>query len=83
MEIIRDYDLTARNTFGMKVHCACLVEYDSVVELEKLYAGHLYDLPKPVLHIGGGSNLLFTKDFPGTVFHSRIRFIEPVYRLLC
>ena len=80
MEIIRDYDLTARNTFGMKVHCACLVEYDSVGELEKLYAGHLYDLPKPVLHIGGGSNLLFTKDFPGTVFHSRIRFIEPDFQ---
>ena len=33
-------------------------------------------LPAPVLHIGGGSNLLFTKDFPGTLLHSRIKFIR-------
>ena len=37
-------------------------------------------LPKPFLHIGGGSNLLFTGDFPGTVFHSRIRFIRELSR---
>jgi UDP-N-acetylmuramate dehydrogenase len=29
-----------------------------------------------VLHIGGGSNLLFTDDFKGTVLHSKINFIE-------
>ena len=26
-------------------------------------------LPQPVMVLGGGSNLLFTKDFPGTVLH--------------
>ena len=29
-----------------------------------------------MLHIGGGSNLLFTDDFKGTVLHSKIDFIE-------
>ena len=32
----------------------------------------------PVLHIGGGSNLLFTKDFPGIILHSAIKGIEVV-----
>ena len=34
------------------------------------------ELARPVLHIGGGSNLLFTDDFKGTVLHSNINFIE-------
>jgi UDP-N-acetylmuramate dehydrogenase len=34
------------------------------------------ELARPVLHIGGGSNLLFTDDFKGTVLHSKINFIE-------
>lgn len=73
-------DLRAWNTFGMKVSCACFVEYGTVEELEELWKmrhGMSPDgLPSPFLHIGKGSNLLFTKDFPGTVFHSDIRFIS-------
>lgn len=73
-------DLRAWNTFGMKVSCACFVEYGTVEELEELWKmrhGMSPDgLPSPFLHIGRGSNLLFTKDFPGTVFHSDIRFIS-------
>lgn len=34
------------------------------------------ELTRPVLHIGGGSNLLFTDDFKRTVLHSRINFME-------
>ncbi|MBR1872976.1 MAG: UDP-N-acetylmuramate dehydrogenase [Bacteroidales bacterium] len=68
--------LALMNTFGMKVSAGCVVEYDSIEELvEALGDG---SLPRPFLHIGGGSNLLFTGDFPGTVLHSRIRFIQPV-----
>lgn len=75
MRIIQDYDLTASNTFRMKVRCACYVEYDNARELETID----WDaLPKPVKHIGGGSNLLFTKDFPGTILHCRIDYIKYV-----
>ncbi|MCF0175892.1 MAG: UDP-N-acetylmuramate dehydrogenase [Bacteroidales bacterium] len=66
-------DISAMNTFRMKVTCRCLVEYDSVSDLIDL---EIEDLPKPVLPIGGGSNLLFTGDFPGTLLHSKISFIE-------
>ena len=66
-------DLTKMNTFGMKVKARCFVEYDSVADLVDL---DLEGLPRPVLHIGSGSNLLFTDDFKGTVLHSKIDFIE-------
>lgn len=73
MRIERKYDLSSQNTFRMKVVCECYVEYESVKELEEL---DFDSLPKPLLHIGGGSNLLFTGDFPGTVLHSNIEYIK-------
>ena len=62
-------DLSSRNTFGMKVSCALYIEYASVEELKSILTE---ELPQPVFHIGGGSNLLFRGDFPGTVLHSAI-----------
>ena len=70
-----DYDLSAQNTFRMKVRCACYVEYETLKELEGL---NFDRLPRPLLHIGAGSNLLFTRDFPGTVLHSNIEYIKYV-----
>ena len=61
------------NTFGMKVKARCFMEYDSVADLVDI---EFEELARPVLHIGGGSNLLFTDDFKGTVLHSKINFIE-------
>ena len=61
------------NTFGMKVKARCFVEYDSVADLVDI---EFEELARPVLHIGGGSNLLFTDDFKGTILHSKINFIE-------
>lgn len=66
-------DLTKMNTFGMKVKTRCFIEYDSVADLVDI---EFEELARPVLHIGGGSNLLFTQDFKGTVLHSKIDFIE-------
>lgn len=66
-------DLTKMNTFGMKVKARCLMEYDSVADLVDI---EFEELARPVLHIGGGSNLLFTDDFKGTILHSKVNFIE-------
>lgn len=60
------YDLSQRNTFGMKVSCAAYVE---VTEPEDLLSLDFEALPQPVFVMGGGSNLLFVRDFPGTVLH--------------
>ena len=68
-----NYNLAGRNTFRMDVTCACWIEYDSPEDLAEL---DLAALPQPVLHIGAGSNLLFTGDFPGTVLHSDIKYYK-------
>ena len=61
-----DYDLSSRNTFRMRVRCALYLE---ITEEADLAALDWDALPQPVMVMGGGSNLLFTKDFPGTVLH--------------
>ena len=50
----------------MRVRCALYVELTEEADLEAL---DWNALPQPVMVMGGGSNLLFTKDFPGTVLH--------------
>ena len=62
------------NTFGLNVEAAVFLEYSSVEELEKLIAAGR--ITSPYLHIGGGSNLLFTGNYEGVILHSRIGGIE-------
>ena len=68
------YDLSRQNTFGMKVSCRLYVE---VTEPEDLLTLDFGALPQPIFVMGGGSNLLFTGDFPGTVLHMGNRFLHP------
>ena len=68
--------LLAYNTFGIDAKAKCLVEYDSVDELKEIIATKCPDTP--VLHIGGGSNLLFLGNYDGLVLHSRITGISIV-----
>ena len=62
------------NTFGIDVEAAVFLEYGSVEELEKLIADGR--ITSPYLHIGGGSNLLFTGNYEGVILHSHIGGIE-------
>lgn len=64
------------NTFGMDVKARLFIEYYSLDELRQVLREHKGE---PFLHIGQGSNLLFTKDFEGVILHSgmaRARFID-------
>ena len=71
----RDYSLLPHNTFGIEARCSRFAEYQSASEARML-AGELADTP--YLIIGGGSNLLLTRDFQGTVVHSGLKGIEPL-----
>lgn len=69
------HPLAEHNTFGIEASARLFVEYESVADLQQLLAEQ-DDLPHPFLAIGGGSNLLFLRDFPGTIFHAAIRGME-------
>lgn len=69
-----NYGMLGHNTFGMDVKADRFVEYESEEELRSI----LPRLKEPILHIGGGSNLLFRGDYHGTVLHSGIHGMEIV-----
>lgn len=71
---MKNYSLLSHNTFGIEAKAANFFEYDSVAELKSLLASKVVTFP--ILHIGQGSNLLFTKDFEGTILHSRIKDVQ-------
>lgn len=74
----QNFDLSGHNTFAMKVKCGCFMEYDAAADIPFIFSSIRKDID--VIHIGGGSNLLFTADYPGIVLHSAIRFIRETGR---
>lgn len=74
MKEYTNYPILRYNTFGMDVKTSCFAEYSSVSELRSFLSAKEYSLP--LLHIGGGSNLLFLADFKGTILHSAIKGID-------
>ena len=64
------------NTFGLDAKARLFIEYYSLDELRQVLKEHKGE---KILHIGQGSNLLFTKDFDGVILHSgmaRARFLD-------
>jgi len=59
--------LRARNTFRVDATAAALVEVDSVDTLPEMFAHVRARYGDEVLVLGGGSNMLLTRDWPGTV----------------
>lgn len=72
MKDFYDFNLKEHNTFGIDVKCRRFIEFESVDELLQI-VNSLTDADKPLLVLGGGSNILFTADYEGTVLHSAIK----------
>ena len=72
MKDLRDYSLLAHNTFGIDARCSRFLEYETAVEAQQV-ANILRETSLPYIIIGGGSNLLLTRDFPGIVVHSAVK----------
>ena len=70
-----NYSLREHNTFGIDAIAQQFITYDTVDELIAIL-NEIRDKGQRILHIGSGSNLLFTKDFDGVVLHSNIKFIQ-------
>lgn len=75
MKIVSNYDITSLNTFGVKAQAKFFVEVASESNLKELFTtSEFKDNEK--LFLGGGSNVLFTKDFDGIVVLNKLKGIE-------
>lgn len=77
MIIKENISLLSYNTFGIDAKANYFIEYSSVEELQTALKSEIVKSNR-LLHIGGGSNLLFMKDFNGVILHSAINFIKKV-----
>jgi len=74
MTFQKNFSLRNLNTFGIDAKAAQYASFTSVAELQALLQMPALNKEK-VLVLGGGSNILFTQDFDGTVLHNKIQGI--------
>lgn len=74
IKIRYDYSLLEHNSFRIDAKASEFAEYSSAEDLRAFLP--IRNRQKPLFHIGGGNNLLFTRDFDGIILHSAIRGID-------
>lgn len=77
IEILKNYDLTKLNTFGIHAEACFFVEIKNEQDLIDLFQTSEFK-ENEKLFLGGGSNILFTKDFAGIVILNKLKGIEIV-----
>ncbi len=64
MKIHKNYSLKSHNTFGIDATAAAFVDIESTEDLKAVLSGNTL----PIYVLGGGSNILFTKDYYDLLF---------------
>ncbi len=78
MQIEQNVSLKKYNTFGIDVNAEKFAQFSSVYDLQALF--HDINIDKePIFILGGGSNILFTKNVEGLVLKNNIYGIETVH----
>jgi UDP-N-acetylmuramate dehydrogenase len=75
MEIKENYNLSELNTFGISASARYFAEVTKEDELGGLFADPVFK-NNTKFFLGGGSNILFTKDFDGIVILNKLKGIE-------
>lgn len=78
MKTHNNISLRPYNTFGIDVHAGKMVIVESEEDIIKYLDQHSLK-KRQTLILGGGSNLLFTRDFEGTIFKIDIKGVEVVH----
>ena len=81
MNILKDISLKQFNTFGIEVYSKYFSRFSSVSELKELIASPIMGVTAatiPLVILGGGSNMLFTRSVDGLVLKNEIKGIEKV-----
>ena len=77
MLIQTNYSLRHLNTFGLDVSTQQYVRVETVDDLKEIYLGSKYRTIKKMI-LGGGSNVLFTRNWLGLIVHMTIPGIEVI-----
>ncbi|MBO9682258.1 MAG: UDP-N-acetylmuramate dehydrogenase [Flavisolibacter sp.] len=77
MNVQENISLKQYNTFGIDAAAKYFATFESIAELEEVLNSKL-QTPNSKLILGGGSNILLTKDFDGIVLKNEIKGIEVV-----
>jgi UDP-N-acetylmuramate dehydrogenase len=75
MQVSENVPLRSYNTFGISAKARYFAKFSSVEELSELTAGQK-KAPLPRMILGGGSNILFTRNFDGLVLKNEVAGIE-------
>jgi UDP-N-acetylmuramate dehydrogenase len=75
MIIRENYNLKSLNTFGINVDAKCFTEVASLEDIIEV-SDYIPEKKLPLLVLGGGSNILFTKDFDGLIIKINLQGIE-------
>lgn len=77
LQIKEGVSLKPYNTFGIEVWCSYFTEINSEVDFLELIKNDIYKNNRKLI-IGGGSNILFTKNFEGIVIKNNLKGISIV-----
>jgi UDP-N-acetylmuramate dehydrogenase len=75
--IIQNQSLKAYNTFGIDVNARYFVDFNNIDTLSEVLASATFQQNEQLI-LGGGSNILFTKNFEGIVLHNLLKGISKV-----
>ena len=75
MQLKENVSLKPYNTFGINVSAKYFANFTSLDELKELLTNSKFQTPDSYLILGGGSNILFTKDFDGFVLKNELKGI--------
>jgi UDP-N-acetylmuramate dehydrogenase len=78
MHIRENISLKSYNTFGINVAARYFAGFTSIEDLNELLSNDQRQTTNQKLILGGGSNILFTKDFDGIVLKNELKGIELV-----
>ena len=67
--------LRSMNTFGLEAKAALYFRIHQKEELGSLWKTNLLQLASPLV-LGGGSNVVFRRDYHGLVLHNRLKGVE-------
>lgn len=79
MQLQENISLKAYNTFGIDAMAKQFASFSSIDELQQFLHPSIPNHQLQTLILGGGSNILFTKDFDGLVLKNELKGIELVH----